>query len=383
MHPRNVIAVALFLAVVGLIGCSKKEPEPASATRSTPAADSAQPAGEEAGDDTGEELGTGDALDLAAEYEKQCAGKPSGSRDCAILRSLLVVEVTFALEEIERARDQRGTEEALAALDLTREPEILIAACRVLGQFPNTPGIAEKALPLVLTNPYIGVQQAAAHLLSLNSDENVADVGRLWSQNHTQLPVQDEFQEYPDFPRHYAAMNFPDYPGAEWFSPGDSHQSVGWTTPDDAATVAAWLGKATKSEPLTAQQWFERQVAQLTQAYKAMDQTKLDRITKLTEQYMKTQDPALIEQVEKLQKEMSAPMEAAQKVSEASMDNVARPGMSSPNEDIRYFIAEEKAGHVARAILVYRLPALDRTVVQTSWNLGDYPSAWPQDDTSL
>ena len=153
MQPRNDFAIALCLAVVCLIGCSKKEPEADNATASSSAAESAQPdaekAGEEAGDDTGEELGTGDALDLAAEYEKQCAGQGSASRDCAILRSLLVVEVTFALEEIERARDQRGTEEALAALDLADEPEILVAACRVLGQFPNTPGIAEKALPLV------------------------------------------------------------------------------------------------------------------------------------------------------------------------------------------------------------------------------------------
>jgi hypothetical protein len=84
-----------------------------------------------------------------------------------------------------------------------------------------------------------------------------------------------------------------------------------------------------------------------------------------------------------MQKELYAPMEEARKVTDASMDNIAHPGNSSPQEDVHYFIAEEKAGHVARAILVYRLPGIDRTVVQTSWNLGDYPSAWPEEGTPL
>jgi hypothetical protein len=34
-------------------------------------------------------------------------------------------------------------------------------------------------------------------------------------------------------------------------------------------------------------------------------------------------------------------------------------------------------------VLVYRLPGIDRTVVQTSWNLADYPSAWPEEATPL
>ena len=76
-------------------------------------------------------------------------------------------------------------------------------------------------------------------------------------------------------------------------------------------------------------------------------------------------------------------MEAANKVAEKSMDNVAVPGNSSPSQDVHYFIAEEKAGHIARAVLVYRLPGIDQTVVQTSWNLSDYPTAWPEDGTAL
>ena len=76
-------------------------------------------------------------------------------------------------------------------------------------------------------------------------------------------------------------------------------------------------------------------------------------------------------------------MEAAKTVAETSMDKVAIAPNSSPPQDVHYFVAEEKAGHIARAVLVFRLPGIDRTVVQTSWNLTDYPTAWPEDGTGL
>ncbi len=372
--PILMLSVWLVMA-----GCSKKEEGSVPADSATEA--HATPNTSDDQEDV--ELGSGDVVTLAETFANECTGDAASSQECQILRSLLVVETTMALQDLERSRDKRASAEALAALDVTDEPEILIAASRVLGQFPDTPGIAEKALPLVLDSPYIQVQEAAANLISRNPDENIADIGRLWSENHSTLGAQNEFQEYPDFPAHYRAMKFPEYPGAEWFSPGDSQQSIGWSTSDDAATVAAWMTKATNSQPLTMQQWFERQAAPAAQAYKSIDQSKLDRIEKLTQQYAKTLDPALIEQVDKMQKELYAPMEEARKVAETSMDNVARPGSSSPQEDVHYFIAEEKAGHVARAILVYRLPGIERTVVQTSWNLGDYPSAWPEEGTPL
>ena len=309
----SILIIASCLAIATLVaGCSKKEETPASADSATAEHASSSTSGKQ----ENVKLGTGNVAALAKTFESECTGNAAATQQCEILRSLLVVETTMALEDLERSRDKRASAEALEALDITDEPEILIAASRVLGQFPDTPGIAEKALPLVLDSPYIQVQQAAAYLISRNPDENVADIGRLWSQNHSALGAQDEFEEYPDFPAHYRAMKFPEYPGAESFSPADSQQSIGWSTTDDAATVAAWMAEATNSQPLTAQQWFERQAAPVTQAYKAIDQSKLDRIEKLTQQYAKTLDPALLEQVDKMQKELYAPMEEARKVTE-------------------------------------------------------------------
>jgi hypothetical protein len=99
-----------------------------------------------------------------------------------------------------------------------------------------------------------------------------------------------------------------------------------------------------------------------------------------TEKYIKAPDPALMEEIQSLQQEMYAPFEAANAVSEKGMDTVAVPPASSPQDEVRYFVAEEKDGHISRLVLVYPMPYLRRTIVQVSWNLGDYPSAWPQDE---
>jgi hypothetical protein len=156
-------------------------------------------------------------VELAADYEKQCAAETTPSEDCEILRSLLVVEVTTELRETEKSRDQRGTQEALAALDLVDEPEIVAAACRVLLQFPGTPGIAEKVLPLMLKSRYAEVQRMSANLLSRIEGSELAQVGNIWFQNHGRLPNDTPYTEYPDFPAHYAKLGFPKYPAPSGF----------------------------------------------------------------------------------------------------------------------------------------------------------------------
>ena len=45
-------------------------------------------------------------------------------------------------------------------------------------------------------------------------------------------------------------------------------------------------------------------------------------------------------------------------------------------EEIYYLVAEEKGGHVARLVMIYPELAVNRTVIQMSWNLRDYPPAW-------
>lgn len=318
------------------------------------------------------------STDLAIAYEKKCATMEDASLECEILRSLVIAEVVLALEEIERARDQRGTEQALTALDFGDEPEILVAAMRILGQFPDTPGIATKALPL-LNSPWLAVQEMAANLLSRSPDPEYRALGSLWSENHHGLyaEVEDEYVEYPDFSANYFDMGFPEYPAAEWFSPADSDRSVGWWTTRELAIVSDWLRSELGVEPLSHWQWMEQSAAQSIAAAESIDQSKMDRVQQLAEEFSKTQNTALLQQIDKLQEEIFAPVQAAGKVAEMGVGAVAVPSTADVFETAQYFIAEEKDGHVARLIIVYPLPSLGHTVIQQAWSLVDYPAAWP------
>lgn len=56
---------------------------------------------------------------------------------------------------------------------------------------------------------------------------------------------------------------------------------------------------------------------------------------------------------------------------------VATPPGSAGPDQVHYLIAQGKAGHVSRRILVYRQKVPERTVLQMAWDLRDYPPAWP------
>lgn len=324
---------------------------------------------------------------FAEKYIERCSGADGDERECEVLHGLVVVETVLALQEIQASRDQRGTEEALASLDIVDEPEIHIAAMRILGQFPETPGVGEKVLPLLLESPWLMVQQTAAEVL-INMgihghNTMLATIGSLWNGNHLEITARSEYEEYPDFPPHYFDMGFPEYENAEWFSPLDSDRSIGWSTPDDAAAVAQWYGEQLDAEVIDAQAFAERMFGRQAAEFPALDESKMQRMQELMEEWARTQDMALLEEVERLQAEIQAPAQAAGEAAEQSPEMVAlAPG--EYHDSTHYIVAEERDGQTARLVLVYRLPELERTVIQHAWSLAFYPSAWPQtpgDDT--
>lgn len=387
MNGRRITARAwLALALIGLLAaCSDDSAEPP-AEEEVPEAVVTEPEVESQQRHTREgdfvltdniPLTTG----LADGYEEACLDEDADDFACSVFRGLVVVELVMALEEMERARDQRGADDALEALDITNEPEVLVAAMRVLGQFPDTPGIAEKVWPLLLESPYLQVQQMAARLLASSPDPTLAAVGSYWGGSHNTLYTENAYQPYPDFAPHYADMGFPAYPGAEWFSPADSDRSVGWWTTDDLATVAAWLAEELGTEGLTFQTWAEHMSQQSMAAMPTIDPDKQAEMNRLIEEWTRTQDMAVLEKLTKLQEELYAPVEAASKVadelSEKGVFGLGPPNSAEAMEQVRYFIAEERAGHVARLVIAYPLTSLGRTVIQHAWNLIDYPGAWP------
>ncbi len=360
----------MTLSIGAFAGCSKDASSAQAAntpqTGVAAGATSTPPPGQE----QGETLGTGDALELAADYERQCAGEEKPSRHCEILRGLLVVEVAMALEEIERSGDQRGTQEALAALDFSDEPDILIAACRMLGRFPDTPGVGARVLPFALESPYLEVQRVAAELLKAGPDPGLAEVGGLWLQNHSGMQADTNYDEYPDFPAHYASLGFPEYPGTEWFSPADSDRSIGFSTKENVATVARWFADSLKSSAIGVEQW----IAERNAAVKLPDQSKMARMQQLVERVVKG-DAAARAELETLQKEFESQQKNTEQALKQSVGDLLPP--SSVMTEARWVVAQRKDGHVSRVVLVYQLRGLQRTVIQLAWDLTDYPSAWP------
>jgi hypothetical protein len=370
---RFAVILPWLAAALLMAGCSDGDAPSDAETASPPASEAAGPELVPARTQT-----KGSGFDPVRAYDAECpAGEEEPSIECEWLRGLVVADVVEALEAIGDSRDQRGVEEALAALDLDDEPEVLIAACRVLGRFPDTPGIAEKLTPLLLDSPYLEVRRVAAQVLSRNPESNLAAMADQWSRNHNGLYSEDPYDELPGIPAQYAGMGFPDYPGAEWFTPADSDRSVGWWSADPPSVVAARLGEMLGVEAMNYQQWIERSQQQMMAAFQSIDQTKVAEVQKLTEEFIKTQDQKLLERITSLQQEIYAPLQHLGDAEEMTVAQVATPPGSAEPDQVHYLIAQEKAGHVSRLILIYRQKVPERTVIQMAWDLRDNPPAWP------
>jgi len=316
-------------------------------------------------------VGTVDAM---SEYDAKCGAAQNPPPECFVLERYVMATLVSELEEIDRSPDQRSTDSALAVLGLWDEPEVLIAACRILRRFPETPGIADKVLPL-LDSPYHEVQRTAANVLAAGPDQALAGIGQQWMSDHSGLPLNDPFAEL-EFPAQYPAMKFPDYPGTERYTPADSDRSIGWSTPDPAPDVARKLAAELGVEPIGFDAWMQRRNEATMRAFPTPDQSKMEEVEKIMEQYTKKQDPKLLERLEALQKEMAAPFEEAGANAEKTMDNIALPSGSAPPQEVYWLVAAQKDGRDSRLVLVYRQPGIERTVIQTAWDLRDYPPVW-------
>ena len=318
-------------------------------------------------------LGTASAANLGAELVRKC--KNTKSFECDVLRRLVVGELVRALERAEAGRDQRLRDQAMSVLDLTEEPEIIIAASRLLGHFPDTPNLAGKMVPLMFESAYIQVQSTAAQVLSANPDDGFQDLGRMWTEGHSSIRHRSPYEQYPDFAAHYASIGFPKYSGAEWSSVGDSDRSVGWSTTDAAATVAKWYGDTLHAELLDAEKWNQVSLEQ-AQVLMKFDPAKMTRMQQLMERGMRG-DQAAMAELEKLQKEM----DQSQKEIDAAMERSVTKAALIPGtfaRDARWIVAAKKGERISRLVVVFPVPQLQRTVIKEIWDLSDYPSAWPQ-----
>ena len=240
----------------------------------------------------------GSDFDPVEAYEDDCpSDRDELSLECEWLRGLIVAEVVEALEAIEESRDRRGMQEAVSALDIADEPEVLVAACRVIGHFPDTPGIAEKLTTLLLKSRYLEVRRMAAEVLARGPDPGFAAVANQWLQHHSALESDDVYTRTPRLPAHYATLGFPEYPDAERYPPADSDRSVGWSSTDSAAAVTKRIGKLLDTEPMDSNAWMELGQRRLAHGPQAKNVAAARKIGQLSEAYAKSQDPALLARI--------------------------------------------------------------------------------------
>lgn len=374
MRTRIAATGLSVLFSMVLAGCSG-EPTASAAGASSGATPTAANSAPIAGSQVGASQSGGNASIDPAEYVRRCKDETQPSVDCEALRSRVVADILVDLRNLQNSKDKRGAKQALAALEFEDEPEIIIGACRILGRFPETPGLAEKILPF-LDSKFIYVQSMASTVLMGNANPELQDLGRMWTDNHRSLHVDDAYDEYPDFPEHLAAMGFPKYPGAEWFSPADSDRSIGWSTPDDVDKVAKWLGDTLHAEIMTPQKWSDVVLEQSQLPLKDLiDPARTARMQQLMERLMKGDQTAQAE-LDKMQKDID---EVGKRAGEAGEKSIvaASEAPSSMAAGGRWIVAKKKGERISQLILVFPVPALKRTGVKYMWDLTDYPTAWP------
>lgn len=312
--------------------------------------------------------------EMAPEFVRRCQNASRDSVECDVFRTVLVFELTRTLQKSEIAKDQRAIPQALAALSLTEEPEILIAASRILGRFPETPDLAAKMLPLMLGSAYVQVQSRAAQVLTANPNPEFGDLGRQWIEGHSELRSTGPYDESPDFPKHYVSMGFPKYAGAEWFSPLDSDRSIGWAVKADAAAVAKWYGDTLHTEVLDGEKWNDVYMQQ-TKLLLKFDQSRMEHMQQLLERAQRGDSTAMTE-LQKLQKQIDAEQKDVEAAMERSVSKAAIvPGPFAA--DARWIIAAKKGERISRLIVIFSIPTLQLTAIREVWDLSDFPSAWP------
>lgn len=348
----QVLGVVMFLGAVWLAKAFARAP----AAPQKPAAAKQSPAAQ--------------ALDR---FDALCAPKKDPF-DCAVARGVVRAHLVHALETLGQTRDQREVPIALSALDLVDEPTVLVAACRVLGAFPDEPGVGAKVLPLLFSE-YPAVQLVAADVLVAGKDAARARVGSQWQKGTHDAALERPHHRAPERPDP-VGLGFASYPGAKPFTPGDSMQSIASMTPDPVDKVVGWYAKTLHAKPLDGPAWRER--AQRLQSEADAPGPDLSNdpdavaLKKLSEQFERTHDPKLLAKIQalgaKLQEKAMAGVGDHKTAGVLSVETPPGDDEGSPVRTARFLPLEDAKHRIERLVVVYRESAVNATVVQMIWD---------------
>ena len=267
-------------------------------------------------------------------------------------------QVVELLAELEQARDQRSIPVAAAGLD-SHDPVIVTASLRLIGPFAGQDAsVADKAA-LFMTSPYVATHQLAAAVLDRSPKHG--SLAQQYRAGHSGSDL-DVHPWTKNPPLELARVGFAGpYPNAAPYAPGDSSISAGFATTDAPDAVLAHYRHALQRDSVPFAD-LEAQLAQRTQqGYEEFGK----QLQALQAEYMKTQDPKVLEKMQALGKSMNEGAQSAL---------AAAPFPQGPaRAAARVFVAEQAGTAPVRVVVVYPEPLVSRTIVMYAWSAPKYP----------
>lgn len=295
--------------------------------------------------------------------------------ECYLERAVLIEGLIGDLYELEGSRDVRAIPAALDALD-TGILDVQLVALDVLGPFASHEGVGAKVLPWLLADDPRR-EARAAEVLRRSADAGLERVARQYQDGHH---GDEAAPELAGWWRDPAAHGLASYAGAKRFPPGDSRRAIGLVSEDSVEKVLAFYGAGVRLAPLDMKGFIARRNqgvalanAKLEAAYRnpifAARQKELDDLIK---EYERTRDNKIIAKISQLKPlPPPAPFDGAG----ALLMPLPPLDDKGPMKDAKWLVLEEREEVPARAIAVYREPAVNRTVIVLGWNPAVYAGA--------
>ena len=272
-----------------------------------------------------------------------------------------VSQVIGALVEVEDENDVRSVPLAEQAIQI---PDAMVReeGLRLLGQFARDCNVARTALPL-LNDPHPRVQAMAAEVLHRCGD--TSDLANMWAKGG--FVTSDFMDVYERAPKIDPTLwGFPAYPGATPYATAHTKHGVAFSTHDDVATVAAFYSRALSS-PIVETQEIMRRNNDVTSKLGDQMKAQAAQLEPLMQQYMKTHDPKVLAQIEKLNHASAQPAELTDFYA-GPLGTLNLPSRGDVQSSLRFVVVDEGEHKPGKLVAIYREPIFDLTVIQLSWH---------------
>jgi hypothetical protein len=309
--------------------------------------------------------------DVEASYTSLCSDPANTSEECDLLKAQLYLTIVDELMLMERANIEENIEPAIMALRLP-DRDVKLHALLVLGNWATRPEVLEATRPYLFDSQPL-LAYYAARIQEKSSEPGVVRLAKQFLHNHNGSVFKDltrlyAVDEHPD----YAAHQLPRYANSTPLFLADVHQpdhvAAGFATTDSPDQVVAYYRGVTGQQELTLRQMAEKRAKeQQAQQVDLINHPKLKEIQELSSKYQETLDPALIQRIQEVGKEVEAVFKGGADEGLYTMlppEPASHPASASG----RYFVLKRKTGgQPTEMVVVYFDPVLAKTIIQLAW----------------